>query len=198
MSRTKLSELRPDIKEASYFAGLLIKVHRELRELHSFLVGDERVIALAPSTYQDQRGLLVATDKRLLFVFKGWLYNSTVSYDYHIIRSQYIRDGAIMSKVKFKLFGDETIIKFTQIWSPAARRIFDYMNIQIERITPMSRILWEESKYPHPVFNRQKRIEHVLTDEMIELDKKYKSGDITEENYVSSKKKLLDAIFEAR
>jgi hypothetical protein len=63
---------RPDVAAAKARMSTKIGGRRELKKLDEYLWEDETVSRMATGLYAGKNGLLVLTDRRLIFLFHGW------------------------------------------------------------------------------------------------------------------------------
>ena len=73
---------------------------KEIKELPSILWDDEQVEHLVQGYYNRSSGLLVATNKRLIFIDKGWLVGLRVEdFPYDKISSMQYKTGFLMGEI---------------------------------------------------------------------------------------------------
>lgn len=63
---------RPDVAAAKARMSTKIGGRRELKKLDEYLWEDETVSRMATGLYAGKNGLLVLTDRRMIFIFHGW------------------------------------------------------------------------------------------------------------------------------
>lgn len=86
-------ELRDIINAASKGNAILLGSFRELRRLPNYLQEDEQIIAIlsgTPTNYKFwklRRGIVVATDRRLMFIHDGWVFRTIQDFPYTSINS---------------------------------------------------------------------------------------------------------------
>ena len=83
LARTGTDNAMPTLEQvqqqiAAIEGGSRFMPRKEVKELPSVLGADERVEQLAPGFYNGGIGLLVATNRRLIFLDKGMLYGLRV------------------------------------------------------------------------------------------------------------------------
>lgn len=85
---------------------------REIKELPNILWDNETVQRLISGTYGNKIGVLVATDRRLIFIDKGMMFGLTVEdFPYDKITSIQYETGLIMGKLTIFASGNKAEIK---------------------------------------------------------------------------------------
>jgi Bacterial PH domain len=72
--------LRDDIAEAAGRMGSSVGARKEMRNLEEYLQENERVRAIVAGHYGPGSGLLVLTDRRILFVFDGLVHHTVQDF----------------------------------------------------------------------------------------------------------------------
>lgn len=105
-----MSNLDEQIKKAAKANAFNFGSNRELRRLKSYLNDDEQVLAIITGSGIEKkgRGIVVATNERILFIHDGWFFRDNQDYPYETIASV-----EFSTKVFFGAFtlygkGDET------------------------------------------------------------------------------------------
>lgn len=121
--------IEDEIYEASKKNFMLLGSNREIRRLPSYLNSGERVLALVTGTphetvstgynrgrsYEKRagakkgRGIVVATDSRILFIKDGWLFRSTQDYPYETISSVEFETRIFFGDLSIYGKGDGTV-----------------------------------------------------------------------------------------
>jgi len=189
----KRARHRYDIQDAVDQAGITIKVNRELKQLESKLLEHEVVLAVLPATHSDERGLLVATNSRIMFVFLGWVNRTELVYDYRSISHMRWLGGFIMGRMRAYVFGTQSSIKFTQVWNPVGKKFVHIVNSRTESISNVTRSEFEYNKMARSTkaTEYQVRPNDLLANEVVELDSQFELGLIEKDVYLSSKLDLL-------
>lgn len=73
---TRLDEIKNQIQELKLSGVSNFLGRREIKELPNILAPAEIIDNIAQGTYNNGQGILVSTNRRLLFVDKGMLYGS--------------------------------------------------------------------------------------------------------------------------
>ena len=85
---------------------------KEIKELPSILWDDEQVEHLVQGYYNQSNGLLVATNKRLIFVDKGWLVGLRVEdFPYNKISSMQYKTGFFTGEITVYTSGNKAEIQ---------------------------------------------------------------------------------------
>lgn len=92
--------------------GSQILGRKELRELPAILWDDEDVLDVVQGIYENGTGILVATQKRLVFVDKGWLYGLRVEdFSLDKISSIQYETGLVFGSITIFTSGNKAVIK---------------------------------------------------------------------------------------
>jgi len=193
MKEIKRAKYRSDIQDAVDQAGIVAKVRKELSHLETELGENENVLALLPATYNDERGLLVATTERLIFMFEGWVNKTFIAYDYRIVTKMRWLGGFILGRMRIYTFGAETSTKLTSVWNPVGKRFVKIVNDKTSRYTNMSREQYEVSLIASQLPKREYQIREndLIADKIVALDKLYHDNGIERELYIIQKRDLL-------
>lgn len=90
--------------------AFLFGSNREIRRLAAeYLHEDEVVLQIVTGSRMDQRGrgIVVATDRRILFVWDGWVYRENQDFPYDTITSVEYKTGIFFGILKVHGHGDE-------------------------------------------------------------------------------------------
>jgi hypothetical protein len=187
------AKYRPDIQDAADQAGIIFRVKREIRELETHLMPDERVLAMVPTTHKDERGLLVATNSRILFIFHGWVNKTTLIYDYRLISKMRWLGGIVQGRMRIYIYGTTASVKFTGVWSPVGKAFVEAVTRITSRMNNVTRDQYEMSlliqNLPKPEY--QIRANDILADQVVALDAQFADGAIEREKYLIAKLELL-------
>lgn len=192
----KRSRYRYDIQDAADKAGVIWRIRRELGILEGLLKDGERVLAVASATQNDERGLLVATTSRIMFVFRGWMYRTTIHYDYHILNEAIHQPGLVSGRMMFEFYGLNSRIKFTHIWNPAAKFLFAAASSRINSIKPLARENFDFGRATSSpkYYEYQVKADDLIANEILALDEAYKAGEVDKDEYIERKKNLLTSM----
>ena len=101
-----LEEIQNQIKECYDEKIRLAK--SEVKYLPEVIHDDEKIIGLVEGFYKDAEGngLLVATTKRVIFIYKGWLSSKVEDFLYTKISSIQYESGIISGEIKVHVSGN--------------------------------------------------------------------------------------------
>ena len=115
-----LEEIRKQVGRLDGAARLL--AFKEIKELPKILWEDESVEQLIQGMYNNGTGLLVATNKRLIFVDKGLMFGIKVEdFPYDKITSLQYETGMLMGEITIFASGNKAEIKYLE---KARTRVF--------------------------------------------------------------------------
>ena len=104
-----LEQVKTQIKRIDGLSKFLGK--REIKELPNILWENENVENLIQGTYNNGNGILVATNKRLVFIDKGLLYGLKVEdFPFDKISSIQYSTGMLLGKLTIFASGNKAII----------------------------------------------------------------------------------------
>jgi len=117
-------EIEAQIKKLdnySRFSG-----RRELKELPRLMWEDETVEKIVQGLYENKSGILVATNKRLLFVDKGLVFGLKVEdFPYNKITSIQYQTGILFGKIT--IFASGNRAEITRIFKAQVQSFCDYV-----------------------------------------------------------------------
>jgi hypothetical protein len=106
-----MSELRPDIADAKQKMRVSIGSGREVKKLVEHLWEGEYVEAMTKGAYGRGTGLVVLTDRRLLFIFEGLMGSSSEDFPLDRISSVQWSSGVVLGKIIVFASGNKAEIK---------------------------------------------------------------------------------------
>lgn len=107
----KSLNVRPDIDAATVRLPSALGAKREIRKLPEVLREDEKVRMLATGQYGGGQGLVVMTDKRLLFFKHGFLRQVVEDFPYNRISSVQWTAGPLLGTLTVFTSGNQAEIK---------------------------------------------------------------------------------------
>lgn len=130
------TDLRADIRAAKKQMRVKFGGRRELRKLPSHMWEGEKVVRLTTGTYGKGQGLLVLTNRRLLFMFEGLLSKSSEDFPLDKISSVSAKSGVIMGTITIFASGNRAEIGLVQ--KHDCKDIVDYVraHISAEKVAP--------------------------------------------------------------
>ena len=130
-------------------------------------------------TYNNGNGILVSTDRRLIFIDKGLLYGLKVEdFPHDKISSIQYETGLILAKIKIHTSGNIALID--NVEKSSARQFAEFVRDFISR-----------PKQQEPIFI-QNTTEPTIFDQLEKLGKLKEMGIVTDEEFNEQKKKLLE------
>lgn len=173
-----LNEIQAQIKNLGGFETFLGR--KEIKELPSILQEDEKVENIIQGTYNNGNGILVATNRRLVFVDKGFLFGLKVEdFPYDKISSIQYETGILMGKLTIFTSGNKAIID--NVIKAKVRVFGDSVRAKIS--APK-----EVVSQSNPVIVNQP-ID--IADQLERLAKLKEQGILNEEEFIQQKKKIL-------
>jgi hypothetical protein len=160
---------------------------REVKELPNILWDDEQVLDLVQGSYNNSTGILVATQKRLLFVDKGLLGGLKVEdFPLDKISSLQYSTGMLLGEITVFTSGNKAIIK--NVDKGQTRTFAEGVRARIESRSAAAKV-----PGPPPVSTQAAASSNVsaLTDELAKLGALKTQGLLSEEEFAAAKKKLL-------
>lgn len=119
-------QLRPDIQTARDRMSQRAGSGREIKKLAEYLWGGERVSHLASGSYGGGMGLVVLTDRRMLFLKDGWTSQTTENFPFDKISSVQWSGGMMMGKVIIFASGNKAEI--AQVPKADGKAVVDAVN----------------------------------------------------------------------
>lgn len=186
---TRLDEIKDQIVALN--AQLSIFANTEVNELVNVLDSNEKLIAIAEGKYlyNNLEGILVSTERRIIFIDKKLLGSVTEDeFPHHKIASVQHSYGLISSELK--LFTRDGIKAEFKLYNRNAAKNF-YESIQSYINRPQNSSV-EMQKYNQSTEEISKKDETIaIFDKLEKLGKLRESGILTNEEFEEQKKKLL-------
>jgi hypothetical protein len=91
--------LRPDVEAAKARMRSTFGSRRELKKLDEYLWHDETVSRMASGALNGKLGLLIFTDRRLIFLFHGWVSQRNEDFPLDAITSISVKAGMAMATI---------------------------------------------------------------------------------------------------
>jgi len=163
---------------ASKFLG-----RREIRELPSILWEDEDVEKLIQGTYGGSSGVLVATNKRLVFVDKGIAKLRVEDFPYDKVTSIQYKTGLLMGTITIFASGNRAEIQ--NVVKESCKDFADYVRARVTSATAHA------SHPPPPATVSEPPID--VLGQLERLGKLREQGILTEEEFSLQKARILGA-----
>lgn len=146
----------------------------EVKELPKVLWPDELPEKVIRGFYSGGTGLLVATDRRLIFINKGLVSLKVEDFGYDKITSVQYRTGMVFGEIDILASGNRATFK--NIEKAHVRDFGDWLRAKIS--TPKV----TQTSQPQPAN---------ATDEIIRMAELHRQGILTDEEFAAKKKQLL-------
>lgn len=173
-----IEEINSQIKSLGIAANLLPK--KEINELPSILWEDERIEKITKGLYGDGSGVIVATNKRIVFVDKGIFFGLRVEdFPYDKITSLQYKSGFATEEITIFCSGNRAEIKHVH----DAKNFVEYVRA---RITPVS-----ESAAPKVSASPVTSADDLIS-KLERLAALKAQGILTEEEFLGQKAKILN------
>ena len=156
---------------------------KEIKELPNILWNDETIEALIGGVYNKGRGVLVASNKRLLFVDKGLVWGLKVEdFPYDKISSIQYSKGLLMGEITIFTSGNKATIEGTD-----KQYCAQFCEQVRARITKISSSAFQE----RPTSFEKPQEQDDLIDKLKRLGELKVQGILTDEEFSLAKQKLL-------
>lgn len=119
-------QLRSDIQAARDRMSYRLGSNREIKKLGEYLWEGEQVSHLAGGMYGSGTGLVVLTDRRMMFVRDGWMSQTTEDFPFEKISSVQWSAGLMLGKITIYASGNQAVID--QVQKPDGKAIVDALN----------------------------------------------------------------------
>lgn len=173
-----MQEVQAQIKNLDGFESFL--GGREIKELPNILWDDEVVENIIQGIYNNGNGVLVATNRRLVFVHKGLLFGLKVEdFPYDKISSIQYDTGILFGKLTIFTSGNKAIID--QVLKSKVRVFGDWVRA---RISPP-----QQNAIKQPI---QPQATTDIVTQLEKLAKLKEQGILSEEEFAVQKKIILD------
>lgn len=169
---------RPDIEAALARMGSKFGAKRELKALPDELLENETVHHIVSGEYSGGLGILVATDRRLLFVFRGIMKQITEDFGYNRISSIEYNGGMLLGGIKVYVSNQKAEIKNLQ--KTEAKRIVDDVRAFMNKPA-------EANNAPAPAPSS-------VHDELMKLKKLHEAGILDDATYEAKSKPLIEQL----
>lgn len=176
---TRLEEIKNQIQELKLSGVSNFLGRREIKELPNILAPTEIIDNVAQGTYNNGQGILVSTNRRLLFVDKGMLYGLKVEdFPLDKISSIQYETGLLLGGIKIHTSGN--IAKIENVEKASARSFAEFVRDKLSQ--PKEQINTTIVSKPN------------VLDQIEKLAKLKESGILSDEEFSEQKKKLLEKL----
>lgn len=151
---------------------------KELDELPQILAPTEKIDNIIQGTYNNGQGILVSTNRRLLFVDKGLIYGLKVEdFPLDKISSIQYETGLLLAKVKVHTSGN--IATIDNVHKESARKFAEFVR----------------NKLSQPNESQNQNAPQIdILGQLEKLANLNKNGILTDEEFTEQKKKLLEKL----
>jgi hypothetical protein len=172
----------PRIEQLAGKLNTKFMVRRELKLLPEILHEDEEVVNLAQGRYEGNEGLIVVTDRRVLFVDQGIVRSHREDFPYEKISSVQSSKGMLAGKVTIFASGNKAVIE-NVLPKQQADSIADHIRASIS-VAPSTAV--QSSSTPDPQSDPYEKLR--------KLGDLRDAGVLTEEEFNQKKAALLSEI----
>lgn len=176
---SRLDEIKSQIQGLKLSGVSNFLGRREINELPNILAPTEVIDNIAQGTYNNGQGILVSTNRRLLFVDKGLLYGLKVEdFPLDKITSIQYETGLLLGGIKIHTSGN--IAKIDNVEKASARSFSEFVRDKLSqpKETSTATIVSEPN----------------VLDQLEKLAKLKDSGILSEDEFAEQKKKLLEKL----
>ena len=176
---SRLDEIKQQIQSIKLSNSSTYFGRREINELPNILAPNEIIDNLAQGTYNNGQGILVSTNRRLLFVDKGMFFGLKVEdFPLDKISSIQYETGLIFGGIKIHTTGNIAMID--NIEKASARSFAEFVRDKLSK--------------PKETINATINTEPTILDQLEKLAKLKENGILTEDEFKEQKKKLLEKL----
>ena len=160
---------------------------REIKELPKVLWEDELPEQIVTGYYNDRTGLLVATDRRMIFLDKGLLGQLKVEdFWYDNISSMESTRGIVWGSVTVYSSGNKAVID-----KVPKKEIDDFVSAQRNKLATRNRSAPTPGGPTSTAATLSSSPSHSPLDDLAKLNELHQNGVLTDEEYAKSKERIL-------
>ena len=177
LKNARLNEIKKQIQELKLSNISNYLGRKEINELPQILAESETIDNIAQGTYNNGQGILVSTNRRLIFVDKGLLYGLKVEdFPLDKITTIQYETGLLLGEIKIHTSGN--IAKIDNVEKATARAFAEFVRNKLS----------QPKETTAPIINNQPDV----YDQLEKLAKLKEQGILTQEEFDTQKKKLLN------
>lgn len=177
LKNARLNEIKKQIQELKLSNISNYLGRKEINELPQILAESETIDNIAQGTFNNGQGILVSTNRRLVFVDKGLLYGLKVEdFPLDKITTIQYETGLLLGEIKIHTSGN--IAKIDNVEKATARAFAEFVRNKLS----------QPKETATPIINNQPDV----YDQLEKLAKLKEQGILTQEEFDTQKKKLLD------
>lgn len=174
----KLDEIKSEIKNLNLSNASTFFGRKEINELPQILADNEKIDHIIQGTYNNGNGILVSTNRRLVFIDKGMFYGLKVEdFPLDKISSIQYETGLILGKVKIHTSGN--IASIENVDKASSRLFAEYVR---DKLSKPKEIISQNSSEPN------------VLEQLEKLGKLKDNGILTETEFSEQKAKLLEKL----
>lgn len=178
---SKLDEIKTELKNLNLPNTSLFLGRKEINELPQILAEGEKVNNIIQGTYNNGQGILVSTNRRLVFIDKGLIYGLKVEdFPLDKISSIQYETGLLLAKVKIHTSGNIAVID--NVEKTSARQFAEFVRNYISQPKEQQTVFVQNNSEPS------------ILDQIEKLAKLKENGIVSEEEFAEQKKKLLEKL----
>lgn len=177
--------IRPDIEQAKSRMTTKFGGKRELRKLQDHVWPGENVERMATGSYGGGLGLLVMTDKRLIFLKEGMISSTLEDFPFDKITSIQWSTGMLMGKIQIFLSGNKGEI--TNVDKTDGKAIAEAVRARISNLGAHQPVATPLSAPPVATPTAT----HSPLELMQQLEQMKSRGLISDEDYAAKKAEIL-------
>jgi hypothetical protein len=162
---------------------------RDVRKLPEYLSSDEHVLAMGGGVTGGNNGLLVATNKRVLFVSEGVINHSFEDFPYDRITTVMTKRGMMFGKILITTAGVTRVIE--QVDKGEAEAISAVIRERVDGTTRERAYQAPNTPTPQAAAPPSASPGHGIAAELRELADLRDQGILTEDEFAEQKRKLL-------
>ena len=158
---------------------------REINELPRVLWEDELPEAIVQGTYESSHGLLIATNKRVIFLDKGIISFKMEDFAFDKISSIEFKSGMIWGEIVVYSSGTRSIFK--DVYKDKAREFVDYLRARVSGVSEHASVKTVSDKPPTNAVVDDSRV--VALEKLAALKER---GVLSAEEFDSEKRRILN------
>ncbi|AZA49945.1 hypothetical protein EG346_17975 [Chryseobacterium carnipullorum] len=197
---SRLDEIKDQIVATG--AKLSLFVNSEVEELVNVLDENEKLIAIAEGKYlyNNLEGIVVSTEKRIIFIDKKF-FGGVFENEFPLHKVSSVQHDTSLMSSTLKVYTPGFTAEFKLYIKSAAKNFYDAVKDYIGRSEDQIRLQQMQAKIqqqpivqqPHPAQSNSEHKEApaVIFDQLEKLGKLREIGVLTEEEFAEQKKKLL-------
>lgn len=178
-NNSRLEEIKEQIKAINLSNSSAYLGRREINELPNILAPTEKVNNIAQGTFNNGQGILVCTNRRLIFVDKGMIYGLKVEdFPLDKISSIQYETGLLLGSIK--IHTSNNVTKIDNVEKTSARNFAEFVRDKLSQ---------SKDDTTETIISKPD-----ILDQLEKLGKLKENGILTEDEFTEQKKKLLEKL----